>query len=60
MLRDSRHIAEAYTTVPSTPISVPNTITPGVKMTPTPVSQGNEETKKTVKDWLRLTRALPY
>jgi hypothetical protein len=58
MLRDSRHIAEAYTTVPSTPISVPNTITPGVKMTPTPVSQGNEETKKTVKDWLRLEPGL--
>ena len=61
MLRDSRHIAEAYTAVPSTPISVPSTITPGVKTAPAAVAavpQANEETKKTVKDWLRLEPGL--
>jgi len=59
MLSDSRYIAEAYATaVPSTPISVPNTVTPGVKTTPTPVAQSNEESKKTVKDWLRLEPGL--
>jgi hypothetical protein len=58
MLRDARHIAEAYTSVPSTPISVPTPGTPSVITTPIPVSQGNEETKKTVKDWLRLEPGL--
>lgn len=58
MLRDARHIAEAYTAVPSTPISVPTTVTPGVKPTPSPVAQSNEEPKKTVKDWLRLEPGL--
>jgi hypothetical protein len=58
MLRDARHIAEAYTAVPSTPISVPTTVTPGVKTTPSPVAQSNEETKKAVKDWLRLEPGL--
>jgi hypothetical protein len=58
MLRDSRQIAEAYTAVPSTPVPVPNVITPGVKTAPAAVPQSNEETKKTVKDWLRLEPGL--
>ena len=59
MLRDSRQIAEAYdTAVTSVPVSVPNVITPGVKTAPTAVPQANEETKKTVKDWLRLEPGL--
>lgn len=53
MLRDSRQIAEAYTSVPSTTV-------PNVQIASNPVSnsQSNEETKKTVKDWLRLEPGL--
>lgn len=58
MLRDSRHIAEAYTSVPSTPISVPSVTSPSIQTTPNPVGQSNEETKKAVKDWLRLEPGL--
>ena len=61
MLRDSRHIAEAYTAVPQKPSITPITPTPGqVQAT---LTQSNEEPKKEtpkapVKDWLRLEPGL--
>jgi len=58
MLRDSRQIAEAY-------ISVPSTTGPSVQTTPNPIAtagqpagQSNEEPKPAVKDWLRLEAGL--
>jgi len=54
MLRDSRQIAEAY-------LSAPSTTGPSVQVTPNPIAtagQSNEEAKKTVKDWLRLEPGL--
>lgn len=54
MLRDSRHIAEAYTAVVPKP-TVTNTV-------PSSVEQSSEEPKKDVpkpvKDWLRLEPGL--
>lgn len=69
MLRDSRHIAEAYNTViPSKPISVPSSgpMTTPVKSVVNNVSDGNatlnvaneEIKKKEVKDWIRLEQGL--
>jgi hypothetical protein len=54
MLRDSRQIAEAYTSVPSATV-------PSVQTTSNPIttaSQSNEEPKPAVKDWLRLEAGL--
>lgn len=70
MLRDARHIAEAYNTVaPATkPTSVPSAgpmTTPAQSAVITPgagtlniASVNNEETKKDVKDWIRLEPGL--
>ena len=58
MLRDARHIAEAYTSVvPPAPIGATS---PGIPAGPVNITQAqsNEESKKSVKDWLRLEPGL--
>jgi hypothetical protein len=62
MLRDTRHIAEAYATqMPA--VSVPDATGPSITaktgVPPTAsLNQSNEEPKKVVKDWLRLEPGL--
>ena len=54
MLRDSRQIAEAYG-------SVPSSMGPSVQVAANPITtagQSNEEQKPIVKDWLRLETGL--
>jgi len=71
MLRDARHIAEAYSAVPTKPVSVPGSTPLATPTATAPVNPGdtrtlsiaNEEPKKeapkqAVKDWIRLEPGL--